>query len=204
MASGWGAPLRCHAPEPFSIPSPKSPSTEEPSCSPTSVRTTVMVQSSRSVLCCCSWLPKPGLPSQRSEQLNPGSIAHPQPSSRAGPGSGHLPASLGASPPRGDSARGAGPHAAQWHPVTLRGTLQTNTRRGHSSHRTPAAETKPGTCPSWHPGTRALPPRATVASAPLVVPLFGEVFSRLHYHFRHEVILTLKNPNPITIVTGFN
>lgn len=184
-------------------PAPLHPSAQIPFCrgtltsSPTSVRTTVTVQSSRSVLCCCSWLPKPGLAPQRSEQLNPGSIAHPQPSSRAWPGSAHLPSAP-------NSAWAAGPHAARRHPETIRGTLWTNTHWGHGSHRPPAAETKPGTCPSWHPGAPALPPRAPVASAPLVVPRFGEGFRRLHYHFRHEVILVFKHPNPISIVTGFN
>lgn len=52
-----------------------------PECSPTSIHTTVTVQSSCSARCCWSWLPKLELPSQSSEQLNPGSIAHPQPSS---------------------------------------------------------------------------------------------------------------------------
>lgn len=52
-----------------------------PEHSPASVRTTVTVQSSCSACRCCSWLLKLELPSQSSEQLNPGSIAHPQPSS---------------------------------------------------------------------------------------------------------------------------
>lgn len=66
-----------HAPE-------RSPASIHPTAfihPPTSIHTTVTVQSSCSACCCCSWLPKLELPSQSSEQLNPGSIAHPQPSS---------------------------------------------------------------------------------------------------------------------------
>lgn len=74
----------CAPVPPLSIPPPKSTSAEQtsrPRALPTSIRTTVTVQSSCSARCCCSWLPKRELPSQSSEQLNPSSIAHPQPSS---------------------------------------------------------------------------------------------------------------------------
>lgn len=145
-------------------------------------RTIVTVQSSCSIRCCCSWLPKPGWPSQRSEQLKPSSIAHPQPSPRTA----------------SDSAQGA--RLTRCHPapscLAPRGALQTNMEWVSLRPPAPSAEPRPGVCQSWHPGPRAL------SLPPLL--LFGGDFNRPHYHFRHEVILMLKHPYPITIVTGFN
>lgn len=73
--------------------------------------------------------------------------------------------------------------------------------------KSPASLCSPALPVLWLPGivhACARSPRTTFASVPSCVSLFGGDFNRPHYHFRHEVILILKHPYSVTIVTGFN